>query len=228
MRKEIIINNIYTNRLGQKYIVEAEEYSKSTEYYYKIRFLETNTVKIAEKRNIKKGNVKDPYGKTIYGVACKGNVSSKFPLLNKIAFKRWYAMIERCYNEKAIEYSSYGGKGISVCERWLCFENFLNDLPYISGYDEKLYIEGLIQLDKDYKNSTVYSPETCIFVSQRKNKMYQPSKQQAFIAVSPDGISYEFNNQSECARTFGLTARTISKVLNGYLKSHKGWNFYYK
>lgn len=33
-------------------------------------------------------------------------------------YRIWFAMLKRCYNPKHIYYSNYGGRGISVCERW--------------------------------------------------------------------------------------------------------------
>jgi hypothetical protein len=43
-------------------------------------------------------------------------------------YKRWSAMKARCLNPKDESYSRYGGRGIRVCERWLKFENFLQDM----------------------------------------------------------------------------------------------------
>jgi len=37
-------------------------------------------------------------------------------------------MVQRCTNPKAQAWRNYGGRGISVCERWLKFENFLADM----------------------------------------------------------------------------------------------------
>lgn len=37
-------------------------------------------------------------------------------------------MIQRCTNPKHRDYKRYGGRGISVCERWLTFSNFLADM----------------------------------------------------------------------------------------------------
>lgn len=37
-------------------------------------------------------------------------------------------MKNRCFNPKVPYYSNYGGRGITVCERWLKFENFFADM----------------------------------------------------------------------------------------------------
>lgn len=37
-------------------------------------------------------------------------------------------MRSRCNNPKAPKYPAYGGSGISVCERWEVFANFLEDM----------------------------------------------------------------------------------------------------
>lgn len=40
----------------------------------------------------------------------------------------WNSMLERCRNPKLRAYAAYGGRGITVCDRWLSFENFLADM----------------------------------------------------------------------------------------------------
>lgn len=40
----------------------------------------------------------------------------------------WHGMIDRCANRNNKSWRLYGGRGISVCERWLKFENFLADM----------------------------------------------------------------------------------------------------
>lgn len=42
--------------------------------------------------------------------------------------RAWSSMISRCENPFHKSYPSYGGRGISVCERWKRFENFIQDL----------------------------------------------------------------------------------------------------
>lgn len=41
---------------------------------------------------------------------------------------RWKEMMGRCYNPKHPRYADYGGRGITVCERWHIFANFLADM----------------------------------------------------------------------------------------------------
>ena len=43
-------------------------------------------------------------------------------------YNSWKCMIRRCKNHNAINYKSYGGRGIKVCQRWQTFENFLVDM----------------------------------------------------------------------------------------------------
>ena len=44
-------------------------------------------------------------------------------------YKTWSGMTKRCLNKKHKKYPDYGGRGISVCPRWLeSFENFLEDM----------------------------------------------------------------------------------------------------
>ena len=50
---------------------------------------------------------------------------------NRRTYTSWACMTDRCTNTLSGNYADYGGRGISVCERWLeaCgFENFLADM----------------------------------------------------------------------------------------------------
>jgi hypothetical protein len=65
--------------------------------------------------------------------------------------KIWYEMIRRCFDKKSIGYKNYGGRGITVCEHWLTFENFLADMG-----------ERPLKLSIDRKNNNGnYEPNNC-------------------------------------------------------------------
>lgn len=45
------------------------------------------------------------------------------------AYTSWTGMKQRCFNPKATGYKHYGGRGITVCDRWRdSFDNFLVDM----------------------------------------------------------------------------------------------------
>lgn len=37
-------------------------------------------------------------------------------------------MRQRCQNPRSVDYPTYGGRGIRVCERWQDFRNFVADM----------------------------------------------------------------------------------------------------
>ena len=43
-------------------------------------------------------------------------------------YRSWAAMINRTTNPEYVEWKYYGGRGITVCDRWRSFENFLADM----------------------------------------------------------------------------------------------------
>jgi AP2 domain len=43
-------------------------------------------------------------------------------------YKLWTTMIQRCENPNATAYIYYGGRGISVCDKWHSFKNFYEDM----------------------------------------------------------------------------------------------------
>jgi hypothetical protein len=43
-------------------------------------------------------------------------------------YKAWQKMKDRCFNENNSHYEGYGGRGITVCSRWMDFENFYKDM----------------------------------------------------------------------------------------------------
>ena len=128
-------------------------------------------------QNFKKGDVRNPYDKTVYDIAYLGDGDYKVWVDNHKTdtYGVWHDMVERCYNEKT-RHAHMAYKDCTVCNEWLNYQTFCK------WYYENYYStgEGRMHLDKDIlvKNNRIYSPETCIFVPQRINMMFihQPNK----------------------------------------------------
>lgn len=84
--------------------------------------------------------------------------------LSREAYRDWYEMLKRCYNENNLKlYPTY--RDCYVCEEWKCFSNFKKwfEDNHISGYC----------LDKDIliKGNKKYAPDTCCYIPQEINKL---------------------------------------------------------
>lgn len=70
-------------------------------------------------------------------------------------YRTWERIVQRCYNPKHVSYQNYGGRGITVCDRWRkSFTNFLLDMgKKPDGYS----------LDRTDNNGN-YEPGNCRWV----------------------------------------------------------------
>lgn len=94
-----------------------------------------------------------------------GNRSRKHGLTSTRAHKAWCGMMDRCYNIHGKYYENYGGRGITVCERWGKFENFFADMGQPP--------DGL-SLDR-IDNNLGYEPKNCRWSTakeQSRNRRY--------------------------------------------------------
>lgn len=122
--------------------------------------------------NARAGKVKDPYEISIYGQGYIGLPDKKIPYW-KQALQLWKNMMKRCYSEK--DDRGYYGRCF-VDERWKSFENFLNDIKYLEGFDE--WLKGSEEdfyksnLDKDFyvPGNNIYARHYCRFLPQSYNK----------------------------------------------------------
>lgn len=126
---------------------------------------------------IKRGNVNNPYHRSVYGVGYigEGNAPISEGKKRTKVYTCWISMLKRCYEER-FQQKSPTYKGCTVTEEWHCFQTFAK------WYEENYYQvdNEEMALDKDIlvKGNKVYGPETCVFVppiingtfTKRKNK----------------------------------------------------------
>ena len=155
----------------------------------RIKFNNTGYIKDVRLEHAKTGNVADDSIPSVLGVGWYGNVKEEHKDVRHW-YMVWVGMLSRCYNENDDHYMSYGAKGVTVCDRWLVFENFLEDIKHIPGYPEAAKNPCSYHLDKDYfqfdipHNQRVYSKETCRFLSIYDNTRLVKAETTDFIDLS--------------------------------------------
>ena len=77
-------------------------------------------------------------------------------------YNSWAGMKSRCLSKNHSKYKNYGGRGITICEEWLDFNNFY-DWAILNGYKEGLSIDR-INVNGNYE------PHNCRW-SDRKTQM---------------------------------------------------------
>ena len=117
-----------------------------------------------------RGNIMDKSIPNVQKYGTKGDLKA-INDNNKIvqSYQVWQKMMQRCYDPN-FHKNNPTYSGITVCEEWMLYENFnkwFND-NYYEVEDDKMC------LDKDilFKNNTVYSPATCVFVPKRINSLF--------------------------------------------------------
>lgn len=110
------------------------------------------------------------------------------------AYWSWKAMLRRCENPDHDSYKHYGGAGITVCDRWKKYENFLQDM----GEREKGVSIDRINPDGNY------TPENCRWATpeeQSNNRRYNRH-------VEYEGKDFTC---SRLARKFGIAPSTLNR-----------------
>lgn len=103
----------------------------------------------------------------------------------------WKNMLSRCSSKKNL---IYGGRGITVCERWMKFENFYADMGPRPGRD--------YSIDRIDNNGN-YEPSNCRWAT----KSEQAKNRRTTVLV-------ELNGDTKCladwAKHYGIEKRTVN------------------
>lgn len=128
--------------------------------------------------------------KTTHGHARKGAKSSSYTV--------WKDMIKRCQNQNHKHYHRYGGRGISVCDRWLSFAAFLSDMGERPSKE--------LTLDRIDCNGN-YEPANCRWATWEQQQNNRSSNR----LITRSGKTQTI---SQWAKEAGLNPRTLGTRLN--------------
>lgn len=106
-------------------------------------------------------------------------------------YHRWERMKSRVLNISNENFPRYGARGISICERWMRFENFAEDMG--DSFSPELSLERM-------DNEKGYSPENCVWATmttqnrnKRNNRILEYEGEQAPLAVWAERVGIKYN-----------------------------------
>ena len=111
----------------------------------------------------------------------------------------WDAMIQRCTNVNHKNYHNYGGRGITVCDRWKKFEHFYEDMGEANG----------LSLDR-VDNDKGYSRDNCRWATQK----VQANNMRTNVIITVDGVT---KTRQEWSIISGISSENIrSRMRDGW------------
>jgi hypothetical protein len=138
-------------------------------------------------------------------VSQTGKANSTHGMYGKPEYHSWRSMIKRCTNHRSTNYSDYGGRGITVCDRWLnSFEAFYEDMGHKPSPDHSI---------ERRENNGNYEKNNCYWATkeeQANNKR--------------NNVFYEYNGISKTISEWSREYNVEYGKLYSRLIRH-GWNF---
>lgn len=132
-----------------------------------------------------------------YSIDLVRTIKLRHGLSKTRAHRIWAGMVQRCTNPKNIGFKLYGGRGITVCDAWLSFDNFYHDMGHPpDGH-------SLDRID----NNAGYSKENCRWAT----KLEQARNKRNSIIVTVNGVSRCLPEWTEIS---GVAGQVILKRLN--------------
>lgn len=122
-----------------------------------------------------------------------------------LTYRTWASLRTRCINKKSPGYRDYGARGITVCARWVSFENFLADMgerPSLSSSIERRNNDG------------DYEPGNCYWSTAERQAQNRRSTKLGLVAVclirhmARRGVSFH-----KLASAFDVSRPTIKRAV---------------
>jgi hypothetical protein len=118
---------------------------------------------------------------------------------NKRTYTTWCNIIQRCNNPNSSKYEIYGKRGIKVCEMWMKFENFLEDM---GEAPPGLSIERI-------NNNKNYEPGNCRWATNKE----QSNNRRSNRVIEYNG---ELHNLTQWSDILDINYGTLKNRLNNW------------
>jgi hypothetical protein len=141
-------------------------------------------------------------------------------------YRAWLDMKHRCFNDNNKSYESYGGRGITVCERWhrgeghlTAFECFLADMGSRPSSQHSI--------DRYPDNDGNYEPGNCRWATRKQqtaNRRLEKTRGARPLAKLTDEqvvlIRADGRSQRVIGKEYGICQAIVSEIKAGKRWSH--------
>jgi hypothetical protein len=130
------------------------------------------------------------------------------------AYSSWQNMISRCTHPSYPSYEHYKARGITVCDRWKSFENFLADMGERPGGFREYSLERI-------DNDKGYEPGNCCWATwkeQAKNRTDNSGEKNPAAKLTNEqaaAIRSDPRRQHVIAAEYGVRQQQISRIKSG-------------
>lgn len=125
-------------------------------------------------------------------LAARNKANARHGMTGTRTHRVWTAMMSRCHVKSAKAYAAYGAKGVTVCDAWKTFENFLADMGQCP--------EGMT-IDR-ISNDLGYEPGNCRWATAQE----QANNRSSNVLVTFNGVT---QSVADWARCTGLERKTL-------------------
>lgn len=123
------------------------------------------------------------------------------PAGNTPEYRTWCSVLRRCYNPKVLGYKNYGGRGITVCDRWKSsYENFLGDMGRRPSAKHSLEREN---------NDGHYDPGNCVWAT----RIEQNNNRRSSHRITYKGVT---RTAAEWLRSGELSQTVVNRLRRGW------------
>lgn len=125
---------------------------------------------------------------------------------NTPTYYSWASMLARCINENDPAYPRYGGRGITVCDRWIGKEGFKN---FLTDMGEKPDGRSLDRTD----NGRGYEPSNCRWATRKEQAAN--TRHVTLLDIDIDWVrAHPEKSRKELAQVLDVSEVTISNIRN--------------
>jgi hypothetical protein len=128
----------------------------------------------------------------------RGYGAERYGLSNTRVYRAWTQMHTRCKSEKSISYPRYGGRGVRVCDRWISFDAFIEDMGFPPTEKHQL---DRIAVDGNYE------PSNCRWVTHKENSRNKSNNTMLSFGGKTKCVS-------EWAEELGMKSQTLSRRIH--------------